>query len=193
VVAFLNTYQSDDESQGFSIPKAVRFIEDSIAKGELTSWTVAVCGRKTNDPKLGRVDWGVGGPINQISRSRIKHTDSLGVITDPGDESIGLEKHQLKEFEKRWSELSAAGTRKSRSVVARELRDSAHGLLLLYPISRHSGHDSNPGDNRRALYPDSKGVLCRDLVGMAISFPRSAVPHAVETYATGTVPWRPRE
>jgi hypothetical protein len=193
VIAFLNAYRSDDGSQGFSLPLAVRYIEDSLPAGELTSWTVAVCGRKTNDPKLDRVDWGVGGLINQISRSRIKDTDSLGVITDPGDEAIGLDEHQLADFEKRWTELSAAGTRKSRSVVAREVRDPAHGLLLLYPISRHSGHDADPGDNRRALYPDPKGALCRDLVGMAISFPRSDVPHAVEAYATGTVPWRPRE
>ena len=193
VVAFLNSYQSDEGSQGFSIPLAVRYIEDSIAERELTSWTVAVCGRRTKDAKLGRVDWGFGGMINQISRSRIKDTDSLGIITDPGDETIGLQGTQLEELESRLEELNAAGKRKSRSVIAREIRDPIHGLLLLYPISRNSGHDSNPGDNRRALYPDPKNALCRDLVGLAISFPRSSVPHSVEAYATGTVPWRPRE
>jgi hypothetical protein len=193
VVAFLNSYQSDEGSQGFSIPLAVRYIEDSIAERELTSWTVAVCGRRTKDAKLGRVDWGFGGMINQISRSRIKDTDSLGIITDPGDEAIGLQGTQLEELERRLEELNAAGTRKSRSVIAREIRDPIHGLLLLYPISRNSGHDSNPGDNRRALYPDPKNALCRDLVGLAISFPRSSVPHSVEAYSTGTVPWRPRE
>jgi hypothetical protein len=194
VVEFLRRYRSDGLVEGFSIPLVDRYIANSVAAGELSNWTVAVCGRRTKDRTLGDVDWGIpGGAVNQISRSRLKDTDSLGVITDPGDEAIGLSAGQLRSLDERLKQLSDEGRRKSRSVVARELRAPDHGLLLLYPISRHSGQDATPGRDRRALFVDPEGALARDLVGFAISFPRSDVPHAVEAYTEGTVPWRPRE
>jgi hypothetical protein len=194
IVGFLRSFRSDGLAEGFSIPLIDRYIANSIAAGELLNWTVAVCGRKKKDRALGDVDWGIpGGAVNQISRSRLKGTDSLGVITDPGDEAIGLSDDQLRTLDDRLDQLSDEGRRKSRSVVARELREPGHGLLLLYPISRLSGQDADPGGNRRALFADPEGSLSRNLVGFAISFPRSDVPHAVEAYTEGTVPWRPRE
>ena len=66
-------------------------------------------------------------------------------------------------------------------------------MLLLYPISRHSGHDLVAGANRRAIFDEPAGPQARDLVGVAISFPHSAQPQTVEAFMQGTVGWRPVE
>ena len=138
-------------------------------------WTVAVRGLKTVNAKLGSADWSLPtGRVAQMSRSRLGQTDSLGVITDPEDEAIGL-----------------ATDKRGRE--ARQERLPEEGLLILYPISRHSGYDLVAGGNRHAIYDDPSGPQARDLVGLAISFPRSAQPQTVEAFMQGTVGWRPAE
>jgi len=131
-------------------------------------------GRQTVEPSLGTVDWGVSsGPVNQISRTKLRrHNQSLGVITDPKDEAAGLETEKT-------------GTN------ARKLRPKEEGLLILYPISRHSGYGSGLGTAREALFPNPNDPRNRDLVGLALSFPRSSIDHPVEAYLEGTVRWRP--
>ena len=86
----------------------------------------------------------------------------------------------------------AAGSNKSENRIAREIRNAVEGLLLLYPISRHSGYDLSEG-NRHPLYANPVGPLARDLVGLALSFPKSEQPQSVEAYLQGTVGWRPIE
>lgn len=130
---------------------------------------------KESNRKLGVADWGLpAGPVSQVSRSRLGQTVSVGVITDPEDEAIGLDTAK-------------------RGRHAREERHSSEGLLLLYPISRFSGRDLEAGGSRRALFDDPLGPQARDLVGLAISFPRSAQPQRVEAYMEGSVGWRPVE
>src|SRR5687767_4930144 len=100
--------------------------------------------------------------------------DSVGVIVDPEDEAVAL-----------------ATDKRGRD--ARAERPPEEGLLLLYPISRWSGHDATEGGNRRRLFEDADGPLARDLVGLAISFPRSNQQQRVDAYLEGTVGWRPVE
>jgi hypothetical protein len=79
-------------------------------------------------------------------------------------------------------------------VIARQMRSPTDGLLVLYPISRKSGHDLVPEDGaRRPLYDDPSAPNNSDLVGFAISFPRSSLRNTVEAYSEGTVPWSPAE
>ena len=77
--------------------------------------------------------------------------------------------------------------------AARSVRPATDALLLLYPISKHSGYKLEKGKNRRPLFDDVKDGNARDLIGMAISLPNPGQPTRVETYLEGTVGWRPME
>jgi hypothetical protein len=162
------------------------YIERQSVEGELVNWTVAVRGRDEGDRVLGTVDWQVpGGVINGLSRTRMGATCSLGVITTPGDEAIGLTPEQMGHMQ----QLMAQG--RSENVAARSARPASSGLLLLYPISKSSGHERQVTGNRRPLYENPRDVLARDLVGLAVSLPESTRPQPVEAYLEGTVGWRP--
>jgi hypothetical protein len=188
VLEFLNQYQVDDQSRSVSLSLIRAYIDRQVATGELVRWAVAVRGLRTRDRTLGDADWGVhGGKIHQISRTRIKDSDSLGVITSPGDEELGLSEDALA----RMREFTEAGD--TANVAARKARPAEEGLLLLYPISRRSGHDLEGGGIRRRLYEDPSDHRARDLIALAISFPQSRQPQPLEAYWEGTAGWRPVE
>ncbi len=190
VLAFLRRFRVDAETTPISLPLICTYIERQVERGELVRWTVAVRGREAEDRTLGEAPWGVpGGHIWQISRTRIKDTDSLGVITSPGDEAIGLSAADRE----RMAQRQAEGVTENRA--ARMARPPEEGLLLLYPISRQSGHDlADDTGNRRRLFQDPNASDARDLIGLAISFPESRQPQlAVHAYLEGTVGWRPVE
>lgn len=194
VIAFLQSYRVDDQAKSVSIPLLVKYIEKAVELGELTKWTVAVRGRGDRDVKLGTVDWGLPtGPINQISRSRLGATDSVGVVTSPGDEAVGMTEAEMTAIAEQVEASKREGRPASENVIARQLRDPAQGVLLLYPISRHSGYDLDAGGSRKPLYPDAGVPLARDLLAFAISFPKSKKPQTVEAYVGGTVAWRSAE
>lgn len=194
VLAFLKAYRVDNESRSISLPSICTYIERQLRKGELTNWTIAVRGRESRHAKLGTADWRLPtGPVSQISRSRLGETDSLGVITGSGDESAGLSKDSRARVAALIQRAHAEGITKSENSAAREVRPPTDGLLMLFPISRHSGHDSNDGGGRRPLFENSNGPLARDLVGLAISFPKSNQPQQEENYLEGSVAWRPQK
>lgn len=169
VLAFLKSYRVDQEVRSVSLPLICSYIDRLVSAGELIRWTVAVRGRESRDGQLGEAEWGLpNGPVAQISRSRIGETDSLGVITSPGDEDTGL----TEELKARAESLMTEGLAKSENRAAREVRPAEEGLLLLYPISRHSGYDLPPGGIRRRLFHDPNGAHARNLVGLAISLGR---------------------
>lgn len=188
VLGFLSEFRLDDETRTLSIPLISTYIERLSENGELIRWTIAVRGRASQDNVLGSVDWGVKGDvIAQVSRSRLGESDSLGVITDPDDEAIGLGDHELQEMQR----LIASGT--SRGRAARHARSPEEGLLIIYPISRRSGVGASEGGNRKPIYSNPDDPKARDIIGFAISFPRSNRQQRVEAYLEGTVGWRPVE
>lgn len=195
VVAFLRAFELDEQVRNVSLPLICAYIERLAALGsgaELVRWTVAVRGRESLDPELGEAQWNVaGGRIRQISRTRQRHTDSLGVITSPGDEALGLGEEARTAMQARQD----AGETENRA--ARLSRPPEEGLLLLYPISRYSGYElrdpARANGNREPLYPDAREPRARDLIGMALSFPESRHPQRVEAYLEGTAGWRPVE
>jgi hypothetical protein len=86
------------------------------------------------------------------------------------------------------------GKRKiSEDVAARRARSPESALLLIYPISKWSGHERHlkDGGNREPIYRDPTDPLARDIIGVAISFPVSNNAQPVEAYLTGTANWRP--
>lgn len=187
VLSYLAAYRVDDQVRSISLPLLQNYIERQAENGALTRWTVAVKGRTSLDLSLGSARWGIsGGDINMISRSRLKSDpDSLGVITSPGDEATGFDDEQLQRAQQRQTEEELG-----LNPAARLVRDPAEGLLLIYPISRYSGQDVAAGGARRPLYDDPRDALARDVVGIAISFPRSEDAQSVRgTYMVGTVGW----
>lgn len=194
VLGFLRSYSADERVGGISIPLICAYIERTCDAGELTSWTIAVRCLQTPDTSLGYADWGIpSGRISQISRSRLGDTESLGVITSPGDEMLGLSPELQDEAQAMVTAAQAEGRTKALNSAAREVRPAGEGLLLLYPISRFSGQDIQGGSGRRPLFDDPRSPVARDLVAFAISFPKSDQAQPVEAYLEGTVGWRPQE
>lgn len=191
VLEFLNNYSVDDEAKSISISLVCAYIQRLLKFKELKLWTVAVCGRGVLDKKLGQADWNLpSGPISQISRSRIHDTNSVGIITSPGDELAGLAPGLREKVRQRIANEVAAGREVAQNVAARHVRPPTTGLLLLYPISRHSAPEGSAGI-RRPLYDKPNGTQARDVVGLALSFPESSQPQKFESYVEGTKAWNP--
>lgn len=170
------------------------WIEEQNHHGGLISWTVVVRGRESENSKLGIASWlpESVGPVFNIARTRIKGSNSLGVITTAGDEAFGLSMDELLQAEK----LVQAGVQtKTLNRAARLVRESSSGLLVLYPISRYSGHDdgSNVGVDsaREPLFSNPEDGNARDLIGISVSFPKAAKERAAQSYVEGTAKWKP--
>ncbi len=190
VLEFLKNYRQDDSpvSSGCSMPLICSYIENQQSVNELVRWTVSIRGREKKDEELGETSWRVDGrPIWQISRSRIRNTYSLGVITSPGDEKTGLSEEALD----RYNEIRLASKDIGENRAVRRARPAEEGLLLIYPISRNSQPEERYSSSRERLYEDPSSSDVRDLIGLAISFPFSAQPHPVQAYLEGNVRWRP--
>ena len=150
VLEYLGNYRVDDGARSVSLPLICAYIERLRDSGELTRWTVAVRGRGLQNATLGGADWGLpSGLVSKISRTKLKsHPESLGVITEPGHEAIGL----LPDALSRAEQYRDGGD--SENIAARKVRSSGEGLLLLYPISRFSGHERQPAQAREPIYND---------------------------------------
>lgn len=188
ILAFIKRYQIlGDDPVEFSPTLIAAYIEKQLGHKELKQWTVAIRGRGTPDEKLGSANWNVSEKkISQISRTRIKLTDRLGVISDSRDEAVGFSKIQLKNRD----EAIKTGAKSRKATRAQ--RPKEEGLLLLYPISRYSGYempDEGKG-NRIRLFKDPSDSNSCDLLGLAFSFPKSEHPQPVVEYISGTVEGR---
>ena len=171
--------------ENFHPHSLLRILRNSLGLGELKTWTVGVRGRGNPGEKLGSAKWDIpGGTIWQISRTRIKNTDRLGVISDSRDEATGLSEEARVRMEQ--AIKTGAKSRKA----ARAERSKEEGLLLLYPISRYSGHDNEPEGNRTYLFENPEEPSACDLLGLAFSFPKSSHPQPVVEYVSGTVEGR---
>ena len=191
ILDFLNKFKIDQCARNISLPLISSYIEHQGEKGELVRWTVAVRGKEAKEDKLdlGYVDWDLSsGKIKQMSRSRYINTNSLGVITSPRDETIGLSQEQIKKVKE-----IAAENNEAENKAARRVRSPEEGLILIYPISRKSKPKAGKGTARGPLFENPNDPRVRDLIGIAISFPFSDNPQPVETYLEGTKAWTPVE
>lgn len=188
VVAYLHRFQVDNIVNSLSPELIAEWIERQNLSGELVNWTILVRGRDEKSNVLGTATWlpKSEAPVYNLGRTRIKGTNSLGVITTSGDEAFGLNEAELREMERKLE----SGEEKDRNRAARLSRSPKCGLLLLYPISKKSGCDSL-AKGRELLYENPDGPLARDLIGLAISFPRTNSAQPVEAYLEGTARWRP--
>jgi hypothetical protein len=188
VASFLRSFVVDADANSLATELLAAWIETQNIEGDLKEWTIAIRGRDEESPLLGSATWvpSALGKVWNVSRSRIRGSNSLGVITTPGDEEFGLDPDELRE-----AKLKVAdGALKDRNQAARLSRASAHGLMILYPISRYSGHESD-SKSREPLFADPDGPNAREVIGLAFSIPKTKRPGATVAYLEGRAKWRP--
>lgn len=98
----------------------------------------------------------------------------MGVVTDPGDELVGLSAEAIGVARARHREFPGLAL----SVRQREMRDPTEGLLVIYPISPASEPDGRRTRNRDRLFDRPEDVPT--VVQYAISFPFSDSDATVE-------------
>lgn len=182
VLDFLRSYRMDPRAVRVNQDLLVGFIERQTGQEELVEWTVGVMGQERTDPRLGTLDLEIAeaGPVSLVERTRLAGADSLGVITSPAHLGLGLTAEQLGQAG------GGSGVQPSGRAL-RRARDPREGLLLIYPISRHSGWDGgNPSatGERMPIFVDPDAG--EDIIGIALAFPPSDTAATVE-YVVGTV------
>jgi len=179
ILDFLESYSNKEHKNDLSA--ITGYSRRRNEDGELSKWTVAI--RHLHSPKsvLGIVDWGIGIDLNQMSRTRLMKTvNSLGVITNPGDEMIGLTE-PLRE------KAAGKALNLGKNIAARAVRPPSEGLLLLYPISKRSTPNKSKRGSRAPLFDNPDSSFAKDLIGVAISFPKSDREQP-EEYISGSDP-----
>jgi Z1 domain len=189
VVEFLGGYGSVQSRTSFDSQAAVAYIKRQVEHGELVEWTIAVATQRQTVKELGQIDLDVElwGPVNAISRSRLKHDrSSIGVLTNParkdgamhqGEEEIGLSDEQILAARRAFADGEYERIRTA--VLAQ--RPPQQGLIVLYPISRNS----QPRTEDRVALFDQPGQG-QDVIGVAIGFPPSESEATIE-YVTGSI------
>lgn len=188
ITDFISDFQQSDfpDRSGFNKDLVSSYIKNLNKAGELIRWTVAIRGLEHLDQDLGITNWTVeDNPINEIDRTRIPNTNSVGVVTSPSDEMIGLDCEEKERFNKKFKQ----GVRKSINVTARNVRSPEKGLLLIYPISKRSKPKQSKS-NRVPLFEDEEDQNRRDLIAIAISFPESSKDNEGVTWVTNMLEWR---
>ncbi len=182
VIEFLTEYQTDPQATIVRAREMRDFIRRQLEHDELAEWLVAVMGPKGGGGP-NTVDLGVvaGIPIQTIERTRLeKAPRSLKNIASPDDVGAGLPEEQIRQ------------ARESGRYVERQLlraRDKREGALLIYPISRLSGHTRRPPAGRLPIFSEpDQGI---DVIGLAIAFPASDSAATIQ-YVVGSVGAVPR-
>ncbi len=189
---FLRRYSTVQDRTSFDAEAAANYISAQVPHGELVRWQVTIATQAQLVQQLGRVDLHVEslGPVNAISRTRLKtDRNSIGVLTNPaqsggatrrGDEEIGLTDEQILRARQEFGDKEYERIRDA--LLAQ--RPPEEGLLVIYPISRHSTPRAT-SDKRLPLFddPDREG---ESVIGVALGFPPSDSEATIE-YVAGSV------
>ena len=169
---------------GIDPTSVVAYISKQRGNGELTRWRVLLaCSKESRDEPLWKDDLGVAGlpEISLIARTRKKNDPtSLGVVTDPDDELLGLSQEDVETAQ----EEARDGLHDSVAEAYRAHRDPREGLLMIYPIS--AAAEPRPNSTTRIplfAEPNKAGTL----VAYAVSFPFSESEATVE-YVSAPAP-----
>lgn len=201
VVDFLSDYRTNSNAHRVNSAVLSEFIQKMSVLGELTAWDVALLGKQSGTPVL----LAPGIAVKKVGRG-VETSDgdrfSIGVLSDPKDETIGLDQQQWdaalqctvemwkNKKEKKSSERPTApggpAIRKVRGLGAEGVSAKpGKGLLLLYSVDPQvevEGEISEAKGAKRTL----DGVS--DVMAFAISFPGSKADVRVE-YKVNNVGW----
>ena len=174
VISFLEDFRSHEKSRVLDPARIAKYIERMNAKDELTTWTVMISGKKRSNPLM--IDNAVVGPITRTATRSYKDDPafSIGVLTDPKDESSDLLKSELeraRSLDKKEDKESDSDFPSPEAV--REARSPERGLLMIYPIDLETSlQDREEFDKVEKSVP---------ALGLSLSFPTtSAVGEIVE-------------
>ncbi|WP_157722900.1 Z1 domain-containing protein, partial [Stenotrophomonas pictorum] len=190
VVDFLADYRTNSNAHRVNSAVLAEFIQKMSMLGELTSWNVAVLGKQSGTPIL----LSPGIEINKISRGAELFDGgrfAIGVLSDPKDETIGLNHQQweaaLQSTIEMWeSKKEAKSTERPTTPGGPAIRkvrglgalgvppEPDRGLLLLYAVDPQFEKNTSDG--------------LSDVIGFAISFPGSKADARVE-YKVNNVGW----
>ncbi len=188
VIEFLESYVTPRGSPRANSKVLSEFIRKMNERGELATWDIALIAEGQS---------GSGAPYMFAGKFEVKTFPrrsnkgdkdgpyTIGVLTDPADEAIGIEKEiwleALELTRQRWKPEPARGrtelpTRPSgkalREVIGRAQGTQSRGLLLLYPLSPEGGEK----DARTSICPG----WIHPIMGFAMSFPASNAGVVVE-------------
>ena len=185
VVGYLEKYASAHTPDVFDSKALADYVRRQAERhSELIQWHISVRGINRRRERLGAEDLGVRcwEPINLASRSQLlDDPGSVGVLTDPPDMELGLNRTQLEEANRRGQN----GEFRARQTALISVREPTNGLLLIYPVSRESRPEQG-STARRPLF-DAPEKACT-VIGVALVLPLSNSNATVE-YMVGAN-WR---
>jgi len=193
VYTFLQAYATVQDRTSFDAGAAASYVKAQVGHNELLVWNVAIAEQASTVEALGTVDFELENvrPMNAISRTRLKNDQSsIGALTNPargrgpirqGDEEIGLTDGQILDAREQLTEKRFERIRDA--MLAQ--RPKEEGLLVLYPISRHSAPRTGHEDSRLRLFEDP-AAEGEDVIGIALAFPPSESGATIE-YVGGSV------
>ncbi len=157
VIAYLSalSFRSTEATRTFNIDSICRWIRKQNEKDRLTNWTIYVPSNSKRDATLITVD---GHEHTLIARSRLRGSNSIGVLIDPKHEAFDLDT-PVETFRRDNSYDTDA---------MRQTRPAQQGLLLIYlldPASDSSGRD------RERLIPEGQPAPPA-VVSVGLSLPR---------------------
>ncbi|MDU0256249.1 Z1 domain-containing protein [Streptomyces sp. PU10] len=180
IVQFIEGFQFSEQS-AFDVPAVVSYIQAQTQHNELTYWRVLVSSASNRKKDHATVDLGISDhpEVAMIRRSRlIKDPTSLGVVTEPEDELLGLSPDEIEEAHR----LHKTGEFTMLGDAFRSQRSPREGLLVLYPIDPGSGPGAYAKNRRRLFEEGAERPDC--VLTYAISFPYSNSPSSV-SYVVG--------
>lgn len=184
ILDFLRTYNSHEDARRADTDLLSRYIRAQNANGELVEWTVHLCSSRLLDAVPATIG---GREVGLVTRSPFPPLDeqrpdryTIRRLVSPSDEMIDLTGEQAAEAlrltRERWqadppSRRAAEQPQRPSGQEVRQVRPKERGLLLLYPLNPLPGVFT-PGT--------------RPIMGMAISFPKSATAREI-TYTVNNV------
>lgn len=202
VLSFLGSYSTHPNATSAKAALLSDFISKMVDIGQLSNWNVALLGGGYGEGDEHTFPGGNPSKNYFIRKSETPaHSEgqeskyfSIGVLTDPKDESIDLNdevwRKALDKTRAAWKPDPARGRDKQPTSPSgkgiRELRgmlggDSDRGLLLLYPLSPYSYLDNN---DKNLIVPG----WSKPIMGFAIAFPASEKTIKVE-YEVNLLYW----
>jgi len=157
VIAYLSalSFRSTEATRTFSIDSICRWIRRQNERERLVNWTIYVPANSKRDATLITI---AGHDHTLITRSRLRGSNSIGVLIDPRHEAFDLDS-PIETFRRSDSYDTDA---------MRQTRPVEQGLLLIYlldPASDSSGRD------RERLVPEGQ-LAPPAVVSVGLSLPR---------------------